>query len=469
MEGSSSEGALSAHLPPHSIEAEQACLGACLIDPDAFDRVSEILTGPEDFYRESHQDIYAAFCHLAERDHNIDLITVSNILRSRGKLEACGGAAYLDGLIQAVQTSAHVSAYARIVADRATERRLQHAGSRIVQLALEGEEEVRVKVDRAEEMIFAVGDRRRQTELQQIKPALQDTFDALYERFRNPSPVTGVPTGFDELDELTGGLQPANLVIVAARPSMGKTAFCLSIAQNAALDRERPRTVAVFSLEMSRQELCQRILCSVAQVNGQDLRKGELRDTDWQRITRAMNVLSQAPIFIDDSSTLSVLEIKAKARRLQKRHGLDLVIIDYLQLLHSSGRIENRAQEVAENSRQLKGMAKELNVPVVALSQVSRGVEQRQDKRPNLSDLRESGAIEQDADLVAFIYRDEYYNEGSPDSNVAEVIVAKQRNGPVGTVKLSFVKRYASFRNLARRYHEPPPPREPALGEVPSL
>lgn len=438
------------HLPPHSIEAEQACLGSCLIDPEAFDRVSELLSGADDFYREAHQEIYSAMVALAEGNQNIDLITVTNRLRNHAKLENCGGAAYLDSLIGIVGSSAHVSAYARIVADKATERRLQQAGNSIVRLSLDGEADAANKVDQAEELVFAVGNKRSRTELEQIKATLQDTFETLYERYRNKISITGVATGFADLDDITGGLQPTNLIIIGARPSMGKTAFAMSVAINVALNREKPGVAAVFSLEMSRQELCQRVLCSVAQVNAMDVRRGNLRDQDWQRIGRAMNQLNEAMLFIDDQAGTTVLEMKAKLRRLQKRHGLDLVVIDYLQLIRGSGRTDNRVNEVSEISRQLKGLAKELNVPIVALSQVSRQVEARQDKRPGLSDLRESGAIEQDADLVAFIYRDEYYNPQTQDTNTAEVIIAKQRNGPVDTVKLSFVKRYGSFHNLSR-------------------
>ncbi|MEW6278526.1 MAG: replicative DNA helicase [Candidatus Eremiobacterota bacterium] len=458
------------HVPAHNIEAEQACLGACLLDPEAVDRVSEVLSGADDFYRESHQEIYNSVLNLAEKNHNVDLITVIHDLRNREKLDMCGGAAYLDSLTSMVQTSAHVTSYARIVADRATERRLQMAGTSIARLAMDGEIEVANKVDKAEEIVFAVADKRSRVDLTQIKPTLQQTFDAIYERFRNRRPVTGLPTGFAELDHITAGLHPGNFIVLAARPAMGKTAFCLSIAQNVVLNRERPGVAAVFSLEMSKEELVQRVLCSVAMVDAQDVRRGSLQDQDWQRITRAMNQLADAPLFIDDTSGITVLEMKAKCRRLQKRHGLDLIIIDYLQLMRGSGRIENRVQEISEISRQLKGLAKELRVPVIALSQVGRAVESRQDKRPSLSDLRESGAIEQDADVVAFIYRDEYYNPHSQDTNMAEIIVAKQRNGPVDSVKLSFVKKFASFRNLEQRYDDPdagptPPPNYGAVAE----
>ncbi len=445
------------HVPPHNIEAEQACLGAILIDPHALDRVAEILGGVEDFYRESHQDIFRSMFTLAEKNLNVDLITVSNQLRDMDKLEACGGPAYLDSLVSMVQSSAHVTAYARIVSDRATERRLSQAGNSITRIALDGELEPADKVDQAEALVFAVADNRKNQQLEQIKPILEKTFEELYERYQNQKQVTGISTGFQDLDELTAGLQKSNLIIVAARPAMGKTAFCLSLAQNVVLNREDPRVVAVFSLEMSTAELCQRVLCSVAQVNAMDVRRGNLRDNEWQKITRAMNQLTDAPLFIDDTAGITPLEMKAKCRRLQKRHGLDLVIIDYLQLMRGSGKIENRVQEISGISRQLKMLAKELDIPVIALSQVGRGVEARQDKRPNLSDLRESGAIEQDADIVTFIYRDEYYNPHTEDVGMAEVIIAKQRSGPVDTVKLSFVKKFAAFKNLEAAREAPPP------------
>jgi len=453
------------HVPPHDIDAEQACLGACLLDAEALDRVAEVISGPDDFYREAHQDIYGALVALAEKNQNLDLITCTNQLKLQNKLESCGGVAYLDSLIVMVQSSAHVLSYAQIVADKATERRLQRAGTEIARMALQGELTPAEKVDRAEEKVFSVADRRRHQQLEQIKNTLQVTFDEMYERFRQKESVTGVSTGFTDLDELTSGLQKGNLIIVAARPAMGKTAFCLSIAKNVVLNRHKPGVVALFSLEMSRTELVQRVLCSVAQVNQMDVRKGNLSDQEWVRVSRGMNQLTDAMLFIDDTSGITVLDMKSKARRLQKRHGLDLLIIDYLQLMRGSGRIENRVQEISEISRQLKGLAKELSIPVIALSQVGRGVESRQDKRPALADLRESGAIEQDADLVCFLYRDEYYNPQTEDTNMCEVIIAKQRNGPVDTCKLSFVKRYASFHNLEReRRDEDRPPRFPTIG-----
>jgi len=453
------------HIPPHDIEAEQACLGACLLDPEALDRVAEILSGSEDFYREAHQEIYGALLALAEKNQNLDLITCANQLKSQNQLDSCGGVAYLDSLTTMVQSSAHVTSYAQIVGDKATERRLQKAGNEIGRLAIQGDLTPANKVDRAEELVFAVADRRRHQQLDQIKETLQKTFDEMYERSLRKEAVTGVASGFRDLDELTSGFQKGNLIIVGARPAMGKTAFCLTIAKNIVLNREKPGIVAVFSLEMSREELVQRVLCSVAQVNAMDVRKGRLREEEWVRVTRGMNQLSDAKLFIDDTSGITVLDMKSKARRLQKRHGLDMIIIDYLQLMRGSGKIENRAQEISEISRQLKGLAKELSIPVMALCQVGRQVETRQDKRPSMADLRESGAIEQDADMVCFLYRDEYYNPQTEDTNMCEVIISKQRNGPVDTCKLSFIGKYASFHNLEREHRdEELPPRFPSHG-----
>jgi len=445
------------HIPPHNIEAEQACLGACLVDAEALDRISEVLSGPDDFYREAHSEIYQAMMKLAEGNSNIDLITVCNALREASKLELVGGPAYLDSMVTVVGSSAHSQSYARIVAETATERRLQQAGQQIQRLAGEGEIDVADKVDQAEELVFSVADTRKSQKLLHVKPILETTFDELYERYQRKEEITGIATGFNELDGMTAGFQKSNLIILAARPSMGKTAFVLSMAQNIILNKKKPAVVAMFSLEMAASELCQRVLCSVARVNAQDVRTGRMREEDWQAITRAMNQLNEAPLYIDDTAAITPLEMKAKCRRLQKRHGLDMVIIDYLQLMKGSAKIENRAQEISTISRQLKMLAKELNIPVVALSQVGRGVEQRQDKRPGLSDLRESGAIEQDADVVAFIYRDEYYHPQTEDVGIAEVIIGKQRSGPVGTVRLSFVKRFAAFENLEVDREAPPP------------
>ena len=430
-----------AAVPPHSLEAEQACLGACLTDSEALDRVSEVLNGPADFYRLAHQELYAAMIHLLGNNHNVDMITVSDYLRQQNKLAEVGGVAYLDQLTE-TGTSAHLATYARIVADKAMERRLIQAGNAIVQLGFEGEEEVSEKVDKAEEVLFAVSDTKQRNELLPLEYTLCDTFTQLGHI------LPGLPTGWPELDNLIGGLQAGNLIIVGARPSMGKTAFALNLARHAALG-SRKTAAAIFSLEMSRDEIQQRLLCSTARVNNMDLRAGRLRDQDWSRIAGAVNRLQEAPIYIDDQGGQSVLEIKSKLRRLCKKVPVGLVIIDYLQLMRGSAQFSygpvNRVQEISEITRQLKGLAKELKLPVVALSQLSRNLENRQDKRPIMADLRESGAIEQDADLIAFLYRDAYYNPGTPDGDTVEVIVAKQRNGPVDTVKLTFVPRYGCF------------------------
>ncbi len=437
-------------IPPQNNEAEAACLGCCLVDPDAVDRVSEILAGPEDFYQKAHQQIYSAMLYLMEHLGVVDLLTVVNYLRDKGELDHCGGVAYLDSLTENVSSSAHVTAYAQIVADNAASRRLQQAGTAISNLAVETSLALPERVDKAEEIVFQVGNARNRGDLEHIGKSLTNAFNEIAARSASGKGISGLATGFTDLDELTTGLHNSNLIVIGARPSMGKTAFALSIATNVAL-AENPGKVAIFSLEMPREDLCMRMMCSMAKVDGQSVRSGRLTPRDWNRLTSAVGQLSEAPIYIDDQGTVTVLEMKGKLRRLKKRAGLNLVIIDYLQLLRSThgarARSEDRIFEITEISRQLKGLSKELEVPIIALSQLNRGVESRQDKRPGLADLRESGAIEQDADLVAFLYRDEYYNKQSEDIDMAEVIIAKHRNGPIGTIKLRFIKRYGGFYN----------------------
>lgn len=436
------------YIPPQNSEAEAACLGCCLVDPDAVDRVSEILSGPQDFYQKAHQQIYSAMLYLMEHSGVVDLLTVVSFLRDKGELDHCGGVAYLDGLTEHVSSSAHVTAYAQIVADNAASRRLQQAGEAISGLASDASLPLPERVDRAEELVFQVGNARSRGDLEPVGGALAEALEQLTARSQSGTGISGLATGFSELDALTTGLHKANLIVIGARPSMGKTAFALSIATNVAL-AENPGKVAIFSLEMPREDLCMRMMCSLAKVDGQSVRSGRIPPQDWDKIASAVGRLSEAPIYIDDQGTVTVLEMKGKLRRLKKRAGLNLVIIDYLQLLRSTHgartRSEDRIFEIAEISRQLKGLSKELEVPIIALSQLNRGVESRQDKRPGLADLRESGAIEQDADLVAFLYRDEYYNKQSADIDMAEVIIAKHRNGPIGTVKLRFIKRYGVF------------------------
>ena len=451
-------------VPRHDEAAERACLGGCLLnkegDANTFDIVSEIISGPEDFYKKAHQEIYAAMVRLAETNSGIDLLTVANYLRIHQKLEFCGGGEYLELLVETVPSSANIRTYARLVADNAVARRLQSAGVAIDRLAADESIELSERLDRAEELIFGVGSSRTRGELEPISEAIGEAFKEICLRREGGAVATGVLSGFTELDELTTGFQPSNLIIVGARPSMGKTAFALSIAVNVALREERPGVVAIFSLEMSREDLCLRMISSLASVNSHSVRSGQVKKEEWNNLTQAVAELSSAPIFIDDQGGATVLEIKAKLRRMKKRYGLDLVIIDYLQLLRGSWRAENRVNEISEISRQLKTLSKELHVPIIALSQVSRNVENRQDKRPILADLRESGAIEQDADLVMFLYRDEYYNKQNAaldipggNADLAEVIVAKHRNGPTGTIKLRFAKKFGGFYNPGTKRH----------------
>lgn len=434
--------ALLSRVPPQNLEAEQSVLGSMLIERDAISRSIEFLT-PDHFYKENHQVIFDAVCTLYERGEPVDLVTLTEELRRRGRLETVGGGSALTSLIDAVPTTANVEYYARIVEEKAIRRRLMKAGHDIVGLGFDNEEKVEMLLDKAEQEIFRIGQRRFTQNFISLKEILKNTLENLDELYGRESEITGVATGFRDFDTKTAGLQPSELIIVAARPGMGKTSFCLNIAQHAAIENKVP--VAFFSLEMAKEQLVQRVLCAEASVDAHRLRTGKLLDGDWKKIADAMNVLSKAEIYIDDSSSVSVLEMRAKARRLKAERGLGLIMVDYLQLIRGSSRSENRVQEISEIARGLKALAKDLRVPVLAVSQLSREVEKRNDKRPQLSDLRESGAIEQEADLVAFIYRDSYYNEKSEKQNTAEVIIAKQRNGPVGTIELVFIKEYTKF------------------------
>ncbi|GAB4262271.1 replicative DNA helicase [Thermincola ferriacetica] len=435
-------------IPPQNLDAEQSVLGAMLIDKESIIKVSEILR-PEDFYRDAHKHIYEAMLDLSERNEAVDLITLTEELRQRGFLDQVGGAAYVAGLATMVPTAANVEYYARIVEEKALLRNLINVATRIVALGYESDEEPTELIDTAEKMIFELSQRKAREGFSPLKNILMQTFDRIEDLYNNKGQITGVPSGFVDLDRLTSGFQPSDLIIVAARPSMGKTAFCLNIAQHAAVRSQVP--VAIFSLEMSKEQLVQRILCSQAMVDQQKIRTGNLEEEDWKKLTKAAGPLSQAPIYIDDTPGLSVSEMRAKARRLKAEKGLGLIVIDYLQLMSaSSRRSENRQQEISEISRSLKLLARELQAPVIALSQLSRAVEQRQDKRPMMSDLRESGSLEQDADLVMFIYRDDYYNPESEKRGISELIIAKQRNGPVGTVELGFLKEFTKFVNLER-------------------
>lgn len=439
-------------VPPQSLDAEQGVLGSMLLDRDAIARTVESLR-PEDFYRDAHRIIYAAMLDLFERGEPVDLITVTNRLASMGKLEAAGGATYLASLPNAVPTAANVDYYAGIVLEKSMLRALINAGTHIAALGYEGTDDVTSLLDEAERLVFGIASRRNVQDFQAIKEILKESFDKIDRRYQDKGTVTGIATGFTDFDMLTSGLQPSDMVIVAARPSVGKTTFALNIAQHAALVHKVP--VAIFSLETSKEQLVQRILCSEAQVDNTKLRTGFLADEDWRKLARAMGGLSEAPIFIDDSAVLSVIEMRAKARKLKAEHGLGLIVIDYIQMIQSFKRSENRTQELSEIARGIKSLAKELDVPVITISQLSRAVEALGQKRPMLSHLRESGELEQVSDLVIFLYREDYYDlekaQRENKENICEVIIAKHRNGPIGTVELYFHKEFSRFANLERR------------------
>lgn len=437
-------------LPPHNIEAEQAVLGSLLIDRDAIIRVASFLK-PDDFYRGSHALIYQAILDLYNRRVPADFVTVVDELERSGRLDDIGGVSYLTELLSAVPSAVHVEYYGRIVERTATLRRLIDAGAEIVRIGYEDHADAEEALEQAERVIFEVSQRRTVRDFVPISQILEQYFDKLDYIQQHRGEVIGIPTGFADLDKLTGGLQRSDLIILAARPSVGKTSFQLGIAHHAAV--RAGKTVAIFSLEMSAEQLVQRLLSMETGVDTHRLRLGFIDDSEWDRISRAFGRLSEAKIFIDDTPSISVMELRSKARRLMAEQGLDLVIVDYLQLMQAR-RSENRVQEISEISRGLKGLARELNVPVLALSQLSRAVETRTDHRPLLSDLRESGSLEQDADLVIFIYRDELYNPDTDRRGIAEIIVAKHRNGPTDTIHLRFFERTARFADL-ELYREP--------------
>jgi replicative DNA helicase len=434
------------HVPPQSIEAEESLLSAIMVDNRAILDVVEILS-PADFYRTAHQKIYEAMTDLFNRDEPIDLVILQNQLREKGQLEAVGGAAFLARLIDVVPLAANAAHYARIVHDKAVLRRLIEKANAITKRCFQEQGTADETVDYAESAIFEVTDQKARQAFYPLSRLINANIEFLEEKEKNRTLVTGVPTGFKDLDNLTSGLQRSDLIILAARPSMGKTALALNIARNAAVDAGVP--VAVFSLEMSKEQLSLRLLCSEARVDSSRVRSGFFSDEHWRSLTDAADVLTSAPIFIDDSPSLSAMEVRAKARRLKIDKNIGLIVIDYLQLMHGRADAERRDLEISDISRSLKALAKEINVPVIALSQLNRMLEQRTDRRPRLSDLRESGALEQDADVVAFIYRDEVYNkeENNPNKGIAEIILAKQRNGPTGDVKLTFLHAYTRFEN----------------------
>lgn len=431
-------------IPPQSIEAEQAVLGSIMVSGDGIARIVDVLQ-PEYFYRKAHQVIYATMMDLYEKNEPIDIITVSQFLKDADSLDQVGGRQYITDLALAVATTANLEYYAKTVQEKALLRQLIKAGTEIVQGSYE-EPDANVAIDKAEHLIFQLAERRNMQQLVHIKHIVESSFQKIEQRYEQRDSLSGNPSGFYDLDAMTSGFNPSDLVIIAARPSMGKTAFVLNIAQFMAVEHNIP--CAVFSLEMSREQLVMRMLCSEAGIDANRLRTGNLHTNDWTQLAMAMGRLGEAPLFIDDSAMVNALEIRAKCRRLKSEmKGLGLVVIDYIQLMQGRKQTDNRVQEVSEISRSLKQLARELNVPVLALSQLSRAVEARQNKRPMLSDLRESGSIEQDADLVMFIYRDEYYNQESDKRGEAEIIIAKQRNGPVGTVDLLFQNSITKFLN----------------------
>ncbi|HEX7026971.1 MAG TPA: replicative DNA helicase [Gammaproteobacteria bacterium] len=436
-------------LPPHSIEAEQAVLGSLLLSDGAWDIVADRVV-EVDFYRKEHRLIFRAIAALAQQDKPRDVVTLSEWLEQRGELEKAGGMLYLGTLAKDTPSAANVKAYAEIVRERSVLRQLIQVGEGIAASAYDaGDREVKELLDEAETRVFKIADEGagRQSGFRGIKDLLSQAVDRIDELFNNGSAVTGVATGFDKFDEMTSGLQPSDLIIVAGRPSMGKTSFAMNIAENAAIKHRKP--VAIFSMEMSGEQLAMRMISSLGRINQQSLRTGRLEDSDWPRITSAIAMLSEAPLFVDETPALSPTELRARARRIKREHGLGLIVVDYLQLMNVPQNKENRATEISEISRALKALAKELNVPVIALSQLNRSLEQRPDKRPVMSDLRESGAIEQDADVIVFIYRDEVYNEDSPDKGTAEILIRKQRNGPTGTCRLTFLGQYTKFENYS--------------------
>ncbi|MDI3327768.1 MAG: replicative DNA helicase [Alicyclobacillaceae bacterium] len=434
-------------VPPQSLEAEQAVLGAILLDADAFYTAVERLS-PDDFYRSAHQKIFQAMLDVAGAGDPIDLVTVTARLQSVGQLEEAGGASYLAELAHIVPAAANIEHYVQLVHEKSVLRRLIRVATQIAAKGYEAAGDVAEVLDEAERRIFELTQAKVVRGFTPIREVLEKTFERIEYLYANKGHVTGVPSGFPDLDRMTSGFQNSDLIIVAARPSVGKTAFALNIAQNVAVRYRIP--VAVISLEMSKEQLVQRMLCAEANLDAHKLRTGFLEEQDWPKLTMAIGNLSEAPIYIDDTPGITIAEMRSKCRRLKAERGLGLVVIDYLQLIQGRGRADNRQQEISEISRGLKGLARELDVPVIALSQLSRSVEQRQDKRPMLSDIRESGSIEQDADLVAFLYREDYYNPDTERKNIVEVIIAKQRNGPTGKVEMVFLKNFNKFVSLER-------------------
>ena len=440
---------------PHNLEAEKSVLGAILIQNEAFNHAAELIDS-RDFFRDAHRRIFERMVALSERNDAIDFVTLKEELSRFGELEEVGGPAYIASLADGVPRSANVEYYAKIVKEKSTLRSLIHSANKILTEAYQAEEEPDLLLDEAERAIFAIAEGRIRAGFVPLRDLVQSSFTTIERLQQHKGMVTGVPTGFVDLDEMTSGLQPSDLVLVAARPSMGKTSFVLNIAQHVGTATDM--TVGFFSLEMSKEQLFMRLLTAEARIDAHRFRSGHLNEKDYGRLSHALGTLAESRVFIDDTASIGILEMRAKARRLQAEHGLHLLIIDYIQLMQGRGRFESRQTEIASISRSLKGLAKDLRIPIVALSQLSRASETRADHRPQLSDLRESGALEQDADVVMFIYREEQYRDADGKQNqeadgTAEIIIGKQRNGPVGTCKLAFIKEHTRFENLAHGAH----------------
>jgi len=440
-------------VPPQNLEAEQSLLAGVLVDPESMNKVVDILL-PEDFYRDDHARVFELMLDLYEKNEPIDIVTMSSAAKDKGILEKIGGVTYLNNLVDLMPTSANITQYAKMVREKALLRNLMKISTEIIEKGYEVETNVDGYVDDAEKAIFQISERKYKPSFFAVRDLVMENVKTIERLFQKKQSVTGLPTGFVELDKLTAGLQPSDLIIVAGRPSMGKTAFCLNIAQHVALSDGGNAPVGIFSMEMSKEQLVMRLLSSESEVEFSKLRTGALSSGEWPKLAQAADTLYKAPIFIDDSASLAILDLRARARRLKKEHDVGLLIIDYLQLMRGRNIAggDRREQEISEISRFLKALAKELSIPVIAISQLNRMVEQREDKKPRLADLRESGAIEQDADLIIFIYRDEVYNK-SPDNplkGVAEIIIGKQRNGPIGDVEVAFLDKYTTFRNLYR-------------------
>ncbi|MBW3657212.1 MAG: replicative DNA helicase [Actinobacteria bacterium] len=447
--GSNGNGARRGYdrVPPHSLEAEVSVLGAALLSRNAANEVVEILK-PSDFYRTAHRVVFEGVQELMHKGEPCDAVTILDWLARNGRLDEVGGAGSIHDLTAAVPTAANAVHYARIVREKALLRRVIDAGTEIAALGYESPDDATNVVDQAEGIVYEIAQTGVTSDYAQLKDLLNESFEQIEKLAENRSEVTGLATGFNDLDRLTAGLQPQNLVVVAARPAMGKSSLALNLAQYVTVETRQP--AIIFSLEMSKIEIVNRMLASEARIDSNRIKTGRLEDADWRKLGDALGRLSDAPLFIDDTPSITLMEIRSKCRRLKAKHGLELIIVDYLQLMQSHRRVENRQQEVSEISRGLKMLAKELNVPVIALSQLSRQPESRTDKRPQLADLRESGSIEQDADIVAFIYRDEVYDEDTPDKGIAELIISKHRNGATGIVKLAFLNHLTKFANLAR-------------------